>query len=76
MGSKVAFAPTSSPIAGDQTILIQQLWPSRHLDPPIVGIKPLDPQVNGIKSGLRDNMIPQCWGSNHSDTAAVAIASI
>jgi hypothetical protein len=63
------------PNARDQTILIPQLWPTRQFDPPILGIK-LDPQGHGIKSGVRDNLISQCWGSNHSDPSTVAYASI
>jgi hypothetical protein len=53
MGSKVACATLWSSNAGDQNILIAHLWPSRHVDPRIVGIKPWDPQDHGIKSGLR-----------------------
>jgi hypothetical protein len=75
MGSKVACATISSANDGDQNILIPQLWPSRHCDSRMVGIKPLDPQDHGIKNGLRDTSIPQCWGSKHSDPAAVAFAS-
>jgi hypothetical protein len=39
-----------------------------------VGIKALDLQDHGIKNGLRDTLIPQCWGSKHSAPAAVAFA--
>jgi hypothetical protein len=39
-----------------------------------VGIKNLAPQDHGIKSGLRDTLISQYWGSKHSDPAAVAFA--
>jgi uncharacterized protein YcsI (UPF0317 family) len=46
-----------------------------NFDPRIVGIKDLDPQDHGIKNGMRDTLIPQCWGSKHSDPAAVAFAS-
>ena len=75
MGSKVACATLSSLNAGDHNILILQQWPSRHFCRGIVGIKDLDPQDHGINSGLRDTFIPQCWGSKHYDSAAVALAS-
>jgi hypothetical protein len=64
------------PSAGDQNIMIPQLWPSRQFDPSIVWIKPLDPQGSGIQTGRRDNLVPQYWGSNHSDPEALAFASI
>jgi hypothetical protein len=72
----VAVASMCSPNAVDATILIQPQWPSRQFGPQIVGIKLLDPQGPGIKSGPRAKLIPQCWGSNQSDPAAVAFASI
>jgi hypothetical protein len=75
MGSKVACMTLWSPNAGDQNTLIPQLWPSHHFDSRIEGIKDLDPQDHGIKSGLRDTLITQGWGSKHSDPAAVAFAS-
>jgi hypothetical protein len=40
-----------------------------------MGIKALDPQDHEINSGLRDTLIPQCWGSKHSDPAGLAFAS-
>jgi hypothetical protein len=40
----------------------------------MVGIKPLDLQDHGINNGLRDTLVPQCWGSKQSDPAAVAFA--
>jgi hypothetical protein len=46
-----------------------------NCDPRNVGIKDLDPQDHGIKNGMRDPLIPHCWGSKHSDPAAVAFAS-
>jgi hypothetical protein len=46
-----------------------------NFDPRIVVIKDLDPQDHGIKNGMLDSLIPQCWGSKHSDPAAVAFAS-
>jgi hypothetical protein len=64
------------PSAGDQNIMIPELWPSRQFDPSVVWIKPLDPQGSGIKTGRRDNLVPQYWGSNHSDPEALAFASI
>jgi hypothetical protein len=45
-------------------------------DPRIVVIKDLDPQDHGIKKGMRDTLIPQSWGSKHSDPASVAFASM
>jgi hypothetical protein len=42
----------------------------------MVGITPLNLHVHAIKNGLRDTLIPQCWGSKQSDPAAVAFAFV
>jgi hypothetical protein len=71
IGSTVACAIVCFPNDGGQSIRIPHLRPSRHGYPRRMGIKALDPQAHAIKHGLRDSLIPQCWGS----PAAVALAS-
>jgi hypothetical protein len=65
----------SSPNAGAHNNLIPKMWPSRLFDGRMVRIESLDPQDHGIKSGLRDCLVFQFWGSKHSDRSALAFAS-
>jgi hypothetical protein len=51
------------------------MWLPRHFDPRMVKSATFDPQDHGIKSGLRDTLIFQCWESKHFDRASLAFAS-